>query len=55
MQSNILLSSLHLCVAFVMCRVLKAELDTVKIKLKVAQEENRSLKQASVIIVCISL
>ncbi|XP_075160605.1 coiled-coil domain-containing protein 6 [Haematobia irritans] len=31
-------------------KVLKAELDTMKIKCKVVQEENRTLKQASVII-----
>lgn len=31
-------------------KVLKAELDTLKIKFKVVQEENRTLKQASVII-----
>lgn len=35
-------------------RVLKAELDTFKTKCKVVQEENRCLKQASVIIVSIS-
>lgn len=32
-------------------RVLKVELETYKIRVKVLQEENRSLRQASVIIV----
>lgn len=32
-------------------RVLKVELDTYKLKVKALQEENRSLRQASVIIV----
>ncbi|XP_017464318.1 PREDICTED: coiled-coil domain-containing protein 6-like [Rhagoletis zephyria] len=36
-------------------KVLKAELDTFKIKCKVVQEENRTLKQASVIIVGVDL
>lgn len=34
-------------------RVLKVELETYKIRVKVLQEENRSLRQASVIIVSI--
>jgi Uncharacterized conserved protein H4 (DUF2046) len=35
-------------------RVLKVELETYKIRVKVLQEENRTLRQASVIIVSIS-
>lgn len=35
-------------------RVLKVELETYKIRVKVLQEENRSLKQASVIIVSVA-
>lgn len=34
-------------------KVLKVELDTYKIRVKVLQEENKSLRQASVIIVSI--
>lgn len=35
-------------------RVLKVELDTYKLRVKALQEENRSLRQASVIIVSVS-
>lgn len=38
-------------IRFSCCRVLKVELETYKIRVKVLQEENRALRQASVIIV----
>lgn len=38
-------------ISFCIHRVLKVELETYKIRVKVLQEENRSLRQASVIIV----
>lgn len=39
---------------FFFSRVLKVEMETYKIRVKVLQEENRSLRQASVIIVSAS-
>lgn len=36
-------------------RVLKVELETYKIRVKVLQEENRTLRQASVTIVCMKM